>query len=598
MPIDTQELLNLVRKREEFPTMRESLTGKTLPEPNVAKEETVPDFELDDDGEEYIPVGVNGLLASTEKLLAMNRGLVGQDERDSLRYQKVVRPASLFRERVKMDSGKIARTIMYRAAKTKSLAGFLPGAFDGYVDAVMKGNPLTSPFEEINPMQIKEGARRITKMGPGGIPSSESITAESQAVHPSQFGFIDPISGPECFVDNDEFATRVLTSKGWKRFKDVTDDDKLACQIDGALTFSKPEHVVHASYSGEIYKVVSGAISFAVTPTHRIWGTSDPTEACYKFTYAKDLYGKVRHIPCKPGTYLGKEKGTVQIGDRTFSAKDWCEFLGWFLSEGSLRGKQYKHPSICITQSEDVHPNEYRLLVKLCSRMGIKYHESLASPNNYKKHGYTKHIGLNITERCIQEYVTSRWVDGCYNKYIPEEVFDWGLDERHALLHTLLLGDGRVNKSHTVYCTVCKRLAEDVERLAIGLGYCVRLREEHDKRAHVKTTNYCVCLLQAEHRVTDTRVKGAASYWSKMLNYNGMVHCATVPGGLLYVSVNKCPGFWTGNSERAGVDVRAAYGTKVGSDGRIYQKFYDRKSKTNRWMNPSDIAALTVKLPD
>lgn len=197
MPVDSQELLNLVRRRGDFPGVRESLTGKTLPEPKAAKEETVPDFELDDDGEEYIPVGVHGLLASTEKLLAMNRGLVGQDERDSLRYQKVVRPAGLFRERIKMDSGKIARTLMYRAAKTKNLSGFLPGAFDGYVDAVMKGNPLTSPFEEINPMQIKEGARRITKMGPGGIPSSESITAESQAVHPSQFGFIDPISGPE-----------------------------------------------------------------------------------------------------------------------------------------------------------------------------------------------------------------------------------------------------------------------------------------------------------------------------------------------------------------------------------------------------------------
>lgn len=34
-------------------------------------------------------------------------------------------------------------------------------------------------------------------MGPGGIPSADSITNEAQAVHPSQFGFIDVISGPE-----------------------------------------------------------------------------------------------------------------------------------------------------------------------------------------------------------------------------------------------------------------------------------------------------------------------------------------------------------------------------------------------------------------
>ena len=36
-----------------------------------SKNNSVPDFELDDDGEEYMPVGIDGVLASTEKLLAM-----------------------------------------------------------------------------------------------------------------------------------------------------------------------------------------------------------------------------------------------------------------------------------------------------------------------------------------------------------------------------------------------------------------------------------------------------------------------------------------------------------------------------------------------
>ena len=47
---------------------------------------TVPEFELDDDGEEYQGVGIDGLLASTEKLLAINRGLVDTDERDSMKF--------------------------------------------------------------------------------------------------------------------------------------------------------------------------------------------------------------------------------------------------------------------------------------------------------------------------------------------------------------------------------------------------------------------------------------------------------------------------------------------------------------------------------
>lgn len=171
----------------------EKLIGKKA----SAVEKSVPEFELDDDGEEYQGVGVDGLLASTEKLLAINRGLVDTDERDSMKFQKILTRPALFRERIKMDSGKLARTAMYRVAKMKNLNGIQPGYFNGYIDSVLVGNPLTSPLEEINPMQLVENSRRITRMGPGGLNSSDSITEDSQAVHPSQFGFISPIEGPE-----------------------------------------------------------------------------------------------------------------------------------------------------------------------------------------------------------------------------------------------------------------------------------------------------------------------------------------------------------------------------------------------------------------
>lgn len=188
--IDLEELKNAMQKPAAYTPKLEGQDPTTI-------DEGVPAFELDDDGEEYMSVGVNGVLAATEKLLAINRGLVDQDERDSLRYQKVFRPHSMLRESIKMDAGKTARTAMYRAAKNKNLKGVSPFIFDSYVERLLVGNPLTSPLEEINPMQLVENARRITKMGPGGLGSSRSITEEAQAVHPSQFGFISAIEGPE-----------------------------------------------------------------------------------------------------------------------------------------------------------------------------------------------------------------------------------------------------------------------------------------------------------------------------------------------------------------------------------------------------------------
>ena len=185
MGIKIQDILNAINKKA------------SQIEEDTSQSDFVSDFELDDDGEEYMPVGINGLMAASEKLLAINRGLVEPDERDSMRFQKIVRPHTMFKEGIKMDAGKISRQIMYQASKRRNLKGLNPNALMPYIDRVLKGNPLTSPLEEINPMQLTENARRITKMGPGGIPSDDSITEEAQSVHPSQFAFICPISGPE-----------------------------------------------------------------------------------------------------------------------------------------------------------------------------------------------------------------------------------------------------------------------------------------------------------------------------------------------------------------------------------------------------------------
>lgn len=154
------------------------------------------------DDTEFVPVGVGGILASTEKLLAINRGLVEPDQRDSYVFKRIWGPDDHLAERIKLDAGKVRRSVMYNAAKFKTLKGIYPFAFDPYVSGMLIGDPgnpnsLSSPLEEINPMHLKEQARRITQMGIGGIGSDDAITQDAQAVHASQFGFVCPISGPE-----------------------------------------------------------------------------------------------------------------------------------------------------------------------------------------------------------------------------------------------------------------------------------------------------------------------------------------------------------------------------------------------------------------
>lgn len=143
-----------------------------------------------------VPADPETILAATEKLLAVNRGQVEPDERDSLAYRRVMTPDKLFSERVDLDAGKVFRMLLMRIKRSRNLKPLQINHFDPYTEGMVVGHQLSMPLEEINPVHLVEQQRRITQLGPGGIPS-DSVTEESQSLHPSSFGYLDCISGPE-----------------------------------------------------------------------------------------------------------------------------------------------------------------------------------------------------------------------------------------------------------------------------------------------------------------------------------------------------------------------------------------------------------------
>jgi DNA-directed RNA polymerase beta subunit len=145
----------------------------------------------------FVPVGVNGLLAATQKTLAMNRGLLDEDHRDGIQYKRLMMTHDLMAERVKMDTGHSFRRAMMHAAKNRSLNGFMSGALDPMVKGHIVQSSLSSPSEEINPVDVLNQTRRVTLLGPGGISGSDMITPDMSAVHASIFGFLSPVEGPE-----------------------------------------------------------------------------------------------------------------------------------------------------------------------------------------------------------------------------------------------------------------------------------------------------------------------------------------------------------------------------------------------------------------
>ena len=150
-----------------------------------------------DDEEEYVPVGVKGLLSASQKLLAINRGLDKPDERDSLLFKRILTTDRLLSERIRLDSDRVRGSMLPLIARHKNLKAVGPFAFDSYMEKFLIGNPLSSPLEEINPLHLLEQSRRATQMGPGGIGTDNAITEDMQAIRTDQFGFLSTLEGPE-----------------------------------------------------------------------------------------------------------------------------------------------------------------------------------------------------------------------------------------------------------------------------------------------------------------------------------------------------------------------------------------------------------------
>ena len=176
-----------------------------------------------------VSADIDTILASTEKLLAINKGLAEPDERDSMEFRRFYTPDKLLAERIQMDAGKIRQTLMRRVSRARSLKPVGVDHMGPYAEGLIVGHMLSSPLEEINPAHIIEQQRRISAMGPGGLPSDDSITPASQNTHPSQFGFIDPLAGPESSrigVDvRAAYGTRIGDDgKIYQRFKNRRDN--------------------------------------------------------------------------------------------------------------------------------------------------------------------------------------------------------------------------------------------------------------------------------------------------------------------------------------------------------------------------------------
>lgn len=548
---------------------------------------------------------VNGdaLTRASSKMLKVQAG-APPDDRDSLVFKDLRSVGDFAYDKIMAAAPTIKSKILRKlntATSPRDVIRF--EVFDKPIRETFFKNAAAQVAKQVNPVEMVSTAQQTTVMGPGGIQSEQQILDEVKFVNPTHMGYLDPLHTPEgCF----DAETEVLTHRGWLPWPQVTGEEQLACLVNGRLEFEHPLALVAAPFNGELLGVDttrvkkrgSKPLKYLITPNHRVW--SRPIDgAGYRIDRADEMHGKLRVFQTGHAPYLGthtdwyqlprvagnnssKNVGAIAIGD-------WAEFMGWFLSEGHV---EYVEAT-----------SSYRVKLfqsDLAGRNGCERIETLLEDLPFtwsRRERENKRMVYTISTKQLAHYLSQ--FGGSYDKFIPEEAFEWPFIARQRLLDALLRGDGRLTQTrggksmaNEVYTTTSAQLALGVERLVISLGMPAKVRKYEDKREERYKDVYEIRVFQnPERHIQKSHLE---SYYKK--KYKGVVYCAEVPGGLVYVRRAGSIGFWSGNS-RTGVTLRMPISVrKVGNEPQI--PLYNVRTNKMEYVGPKTFLQSKIALPD
>lgn len=290
----------------------------------------------------------------------------------------------------------------------------------------------------------------------------------------------------------------VVTPTGIRNITDLQVGD-LVYSINPETGFAEIKPVTRTfeyDYEGDMVEFKSAHVDFLTTPNHRfLMSDANDTERHYRWVLSGDVMamGTRQYLPMKrplPGVvkhntislsdwYTGNvvAEGDAIRDDRvrtkyhpnTFQMDDWLEFMGWYISEGSLYMSSHKKFSSGNVRGECysvfIAQEKHHAHVKsLLDRMGLEYYE-----NNK---------GFKIVSKILHDVLLDMCGKYSHQKSMPRWVFELFPDQLHHLYRGLMMGDGNANGQR--YRTKSPQLAYDVTELALRLGYQAFIAKSRD----------------------------------------------------------------------------------------------------------------------
>ena len=337
--------------------------------------------------------------------------------------------------------------------------------------------------------------------------------------------------------------TEVLTSHGWKFFKDVSSVDDTVATLNPntkEVSYTKINFKIERPHKGEMLHFKTQNMDFVVTPEHRVPNTRRDTPSKIIFNSAEELKNKTtshRYIQLA-GKWIGEKYSLFGLSEN-LSMKFW----GWYLSEGSHEwiGNSCR---ISISQKHYTTELEATLYDLEWDKIGIKWRKS-----GPQYRATTSAIGKLLKP-----------IGLAHDKYIPIEVKQASQNGCRIFLETFLLGDGhkrtkakkdngigRKQRGEWVCATVSTRLKDDIQELCMKAGWCSRAILKHGKGAVMKDGRKippCSIWMITIKRIDRAEIKPNSV---SSIEYDDMIYCLNVPFHTLYIRRNGRP-CWNGNT--------------------------------------------------
>lgn len=332
----------------------------------------------------------------------------------------------------------------------------------------------------------------------------------------------------ECHTE----GTEILTSDGWKDFRDITiDSNILQYHMDNnKISITKPNKIVNEYYSGKIYELQNQTYSAKLTPNHRILYFNKKNELVEK--QIKDI--KSFHSEMKL-PFTGTKIGTVN------NLTDFERLKIALQADGSKRfwknNDDKKIPRGTATNSITYEitvkkTRKKERLQKLIKKLNFNYREFKVN-----RPGYIKYE-IDIPNKICSDLKTFDWVDLSDKSSLWCEEFIQELAEWDG---TRLENIGNSKNCLIKYSTTVKKCADKVQAIGICAGYRCNLNRYTDNRKETYKDSFVISFNKAP-KLSSTTTKTIED------DYQGNIYCVNVPSGCIITRYNNKV-LISGNSE-------------------------------------------------